>query len=152
MNSKSEYSRCKLPHQTIDRDTWNSQKQEKSSINKVEDVALEKLSKELEDKLANPRMKTFLQDGKRRKEQPRTKTAGKKKKLKLDPLVGWGEGEEREEELEIHDWISRTDRVLDYTLGGVESGRIGNLSKWRQQKLSFTDQSILPSVNGTQIF
>ena len=100
-------------------------------------------------------MKTSLQDGKRRKDQISTKTARKKKKLKIDPLVGWGEGEEREEELEIQDWLSRTDRVVDYTLGGVESGRMGNLSKWRQQKLSFTDQSItfkniLPAVNDTQ--
>ena len=32
LKSKSEYSRCKLPRLTINRDTWNSQKQAKSSI------------------------------------------------------------------------------------------------------------------------
>ena len=67
----------------------------------------------MEENLANPRMKTFLQDGKRRKEQPSTKTTRKKKRLKLDPLVGWGEGEEREEELEIQNWLPITDRVVD---------------------------------------
>ena len=29
LNSKSEYSRCKIPRLTIDRDTWNSQKHAK---------------------------------------------------------------------------------------------------------------------------
>ena len=83
---------CKLPRLTIDRDTWNSQKQEKSSSDTIEEVALERLRNALEENLSNPRMKTFLQDGKRRNEQTCTKTTSKKKRLKLDPLVGWGKG------------------------------------------------------------
>ena len=52
---------------TIDRDTWNSQKQEKSSIITVEDLALEKLTTELEENLANPGMRTSQQEGKRKR-------------------------------------------------------------------------------------
>ena len=47
----------------------NSQKQAKSSIEAVEDDALEKLSEELEENLSKPETKTLLKDGKRRKEQ-----------------------------------------------------------------------------------
>ena len=73
----------------------------------------------------------------------------------MDPLTGWGEGEEKEEELEIQNWLIRTDRVVDNTLDGVESGRMMKVSRWRQQRLSFTDQSItfksiLPSESDVQ--
>ena len=73
----------------------------------------------------------------------------------MDPLTGWGEGEEKEEELEIQNWLIRTDRVVDNTLDGVESGRMMKVNKWRQQRLSFTDQSItfqsiLPSESDVQ--
>ena len=89
LNSKSEYSRCELPRLTIDRDTWNSQKQATSVIESGEDVALEKLTTELEDNLASTGTRAFLQDGERKK-----KLAGgmkkRPKRLKLDPLIGWG--------------------------------------------------------------
>ena len=53
LNSKSEYSRCKLPRLTIDRDTWNSQKQEKSSNseNDLEDKTFKDMADRLEDDL-----------------------------------------------------------------------------------------------------
>jgi hypothetical protein len=100
-------------------------------------------------------MKTFLQDGKRRKEQTCKKTTSKKKRLKLDPLVGWGEGQEREDEIDIQNWLSITDRVVDHTQRGMGSGQMSKVSKWKQQKLSFTDQnitfkSILQSENDKQ--
>ena len=81
-------------------------------------MALEKLTTELEENLANPGMRTSQQEGKRRKEQ----AVPKKKGPKLDPQTGWGEGEEKEEEMEIQNWLIRTDRVVDNTLDGVESG------------------------------
>ena len=62
-----------------------------------------------------------------------------------------GEGEE----LEIENRLVRTDRVVDNTLNGLESGRMMKVSRWRQQRLSFTDQSItfksiLPSESDVQ--
>ena len=66
LNSKSEYSRCKLPRLTIDRDTWNSQKQATSVIESGEDIALKKLTTELEENLARTETRAFLQDGKRK--------------------------------------------------------------------------------------
>ena len=89
-------------------------------------MALERLTTELEENLANPVMRTSQQEGKRRKEQAVPQTTSKKKRLKLDPLTGWGEAEEKEEELEIQNWLIRTDRVVDNTLDGVESGRMIN--------------------------
>ena len=48
---------------------------------------MEKLSKEMEEKLARPETRAFLKDGKGRK----GKAGGnKRKKLRLDPVVGWG--------------------------------------------------------------
>ena len=109
LNSKSEYSRCKLPRLTIDRDTWNSQKQATSIIESVEDVALEKLTTELEDNLASTGTRAFLQDGKRKKQS----AGGMKKRpkrLNLDPLIGWGEGVVGEEEKEIQDWLTKPEK------------------------------------------
>ena len=90
LNSKSEYSRCKLPRLTIDRDTWNSQKQATSVIESGEDVALEKLTTELEEKLASKGTRAFLQDGKRKKQSAGDNKKKRPKRLKLDPLIGWG--------------------------------------------------------------
>ena len=114
LNSKSEYSRCKLPRLTIDRDTWNSQKQATSVIESGEDVALEKLTTELEENLARTETRPFLQDGKRKKQAAGSKK--KPKRLKLDPLVGWGEGEVRKEELEIQDWLTRSEKTNTHTI------------------------------------
>ena len=105
-------------------------------------MALEKLTTELEENLANPGMRTSQQEGKRRKEQAVPKTTSKKKRLKLDPLTGWGEGEEKQEEMEIQNWLFRTDRVVDNTLDGVRSGQMMKVSRWKPQRLSFTDQTI----------
>ena len=66
LNSKSEYSRCKLPLLTIDRDTRNSQKQAKSSIDTGAEKDLEKLSMKLEENLARPETRAFLKFGNRR--------------------------------------------------------------------------------------
>ena len=106
LNSKSEYSRCKLPRLTIYRDTWNSQKQAKSSIESGAEKEMEKLSRELEENLSKPETRAFLMDGKRRKK----KSGGsKRKRLRLDPVVGWGEGEVGQEDQEIQDWLIRKD-------------------------------------------
>ena len=113
LNSQSEYSRCKLPRLTIDRDTWNSQKQAKSSIESGAEKKMEKLSKELEENFARPATRAFLKNGKRRK----NKSGGnKRKRLRLDPVVGWGEGEICKEDLEIQDWLiirDNTDKLKE---------------------------------------
>jgi hypothetical protein len=54
--------------------------------------------------------------------------------MKLDPLTGWGEGEEKEEEMEIQNWLFRTDRVVENTLDGVKSGQMMKVSRWKQQR------------------
>jgi hypothetical protein len=120
LNSKSEYSRCKLPRLTIDRDTWNSQKQE--TINNNDKDLEDKMFKDMADKLEDGlRPITSLMAGKRRKENKPEKQGRKKKRLKLDPLVGWGEGEgvkEGEEGLEIENWLLRSERENQNNVGG----------------------------------
>ena len=72
---------------------------------------MEKLTTELEENLAGTGTRAFLQDGKRKRQAAGTKKK-KPKRLKLDPLVGWGEGEVREEELEIQDWLTGQRRLI----------------------------------------
>ena len=45
-------------------------------------------------------------DGKRRKKES---GGSRKKRLRLDPVVGWGEGEVGQEDQEIQDWLIRKD-------------------------------------------
>ena len=86
--------------------------------------------------MSKPETKTFLQDGKIRKEQTGVKKTSKKKRLKLDPLVGWGEGEEeeKEDELDIQSWLLKPDGNTGHTLGGAVSSQVCKVSKWKQQK------------------
>ena len=76
-----------------------------------------------------------LMAGKRRKESKPEKQGRKKKKLKLDPLVGWGEGEgvtEGEEGLEIENWLLRSERENQNNVGGgLERRKNFKLNKQR---------------------
>jgi hypothetical protein len=59
--------------------------------------------------LASTGTRAFLQDGKRKKQS----AGGMKKRpkrLKLDPLIGWGEGVVGEEEKEIQDWLTKPEK------------------------------------------
>jgi hypothetical protein len=62
----------------------------------------------------------------------------------LDPLVGLGEGEEeeKENELDIQSWLLKPDVNTGHTLGWAVSSPVCKESKWKQQKLSFTDKHI----------
>ena len=89
---------------------------------------MEKLSKELEENLSKPETRAFLMDGKRRKK----KSGGsKKKRLRLDPVVGWGEGEVGQEEQEIQDWLIRKD-ITD---------------SWKENKHHISGTSTLPTLS-----
>ena len=85
LNSKSEFSRCRVPRLRLELDGWKKQTEKEKEIN-------EKEAQERQEDLSK------LEDEARRKERKR-KEGGKEKKpkrRKLDRLVGWGEEEEED--------------------------------------------------------
>ena len=114
LNSKSEYSRCRVPRLTVDMEGWKSRNdktateifQKDENITEQE-MVLELLRAEAEDSLAE------RDQPKRKKED--AKTGRKAKRRKLDLLVGWGEAKEGVDEvpateirLESKDWTEET--------------------------------------------
>ena len=90
MNSKTEYSRCRLPRLVIDNEEWKkSKKEEKKNLEK-ETVSNENeldndSNRGMENETDNNRMESKRKKGNNNSGQAKTK------KRKLDPLVDWGE-------------------------------------------------------------
>ena len=99
LNSKSEYSRCRVPRLTVDMEGWKSKNDKNANeiFQKDEDLdeqemVLELLRAEAEDSLSE------REQPKRKKEN--AKTGARAKRRKLDLLIGWGEAEEGMEEVQ----------------------------------------------------
>ena len=111
LNSKTEYSRCRLPRLTIDRNEWEErslrerqEQEEELARNGTETQEEERMSMqggavwELGIKSTNTKRKQLEDDFGRRK-----------KKRKLDVLTDWG-GPLSEEEEGIRKWLTTTER------------------------------------------
>ena len=113
LNSKSEYSRCRLPRLVIDHDGWKKSKQdEKKSLESGEEQKAgpeeeyweEWTSNLLEDELdmENMRRKAGSRESKRKAEE-NNKPA---KRKKMENLMDWGaEGSLEEEDNGIRKWL-----------------------------------------------
>jgi hypothetical protein len=109
LNSKSEYSRCRVPRLTVDMEGWKSKKEKDGIFVKdgnltEQEMVLELIRAEAEDSLAE------VDQPKRKQDNP--KAGRKAKRRKLDLLVGWGEANDTLEEpstaemyAEPKDWI-----------------------------------------------
>ena len=80
LNSKTEYSRCRLPRLTVDMEEWRSKKkEEKKSLEPISEEGMEWLDEEWDGEI------------KEEKRKPDGGIMVKNKRRKLDPLVDWGE-------------------------------------------------------------
>ena len=80
LNSKTDYSRCRLPRLTVDMDEWRSKKKEaKKSLEPIPNKGMEWLEEEWDGEI------------KEEKRKPDENKVIKIKRMKLDPLVKWGE-------------------------------------------------------------
>ena len=80
LNSKTEYSRCRLPRLTVDMDEWRSKKkEEKKSLEPIPNEGMEWMEEEWDGEI------------KEEKRKPDEMRIVKNKRMKLDPLVDWGE-------------------------------------------------------------
>ena len=102
LNSRSEFSRCRVPRLRLDMETWTkSSLQEEMTC--VEDPTVLAGDDELMDDLAEME-KDSRRMGRKRKEKDQNRKA---KRRKMDKLVGWGE---QQDDQSIHqegvqDWL-----------------------------------------------
>ena len=92
MNSKTEYSRCRLPRLVIDNEEWRKAKKEERK-----DLEKEKDEPETDEETIHSRGLEKEKDINRmetkRKKQIGKAGNGQAKKRKLDPLIDWGEAQ-----------------------------------------------------------
>ena len=89
LNSKSEYSRCRVPRLTIDMEGWKANHLPASRVKRLEENAKEADNKEME-------VMETLEDSSRRMEMKRKSeevSKRKSKRMKFERLEGWGESE-----------------------------------------------------------
>ena len=113
LNFKTEYSRCRLPRLTIDREEWKSAKQQEK---KVADDENAKFDGELTEEELNwltkeeGMMATWNEDSARKEFKRKTADGARgqrsAKRKKLERLVDWGTNGEGEEDQEgVRKWL-----------------------------------------------
>ena len=88
LNSKSEYSRCRVPRLRIDMEGWRKGKEKEDEQNNVDPLVEEQ---DHEGALLEIEQEERRNNQKRKDEGSHV---GRKKKTKLPRLEGWGEGGE----------------------------------------------------------
>ena len=110
LNSKTEYSRCRIPRLVVDMDEWKRKKTEETML--LEQHPNPEESESMEESLAG------LPNEHQKRKNDSLKTGRQSKKKKLEPLMQWGEDETEssvwETWLEVEestsqkrDWLSR---------------------------------------------
>ena len=111
LNSKSEYSRCRVPRLTVDMEGWKS----KSETAKVVKESIQMEGDITEQELVMEVLRADAEESLAEREQPKRKEnvelGCKAKRRKLDLLEGWGEARESGDDdpapgilLESKDW------------------------------------------------
>ena len=107
LNSKTEYSRCRLPRLTIDREEWKSAKEKETKRLKETEWVEQHV---VEDDWVTEE-ETNMSEWHKENERPKVKRRMDeeeqrvRKRRKLEPLVNWGSGGEGEDEERIRDWL-----------------------------------------------
>ena len=125
LNSKTEYSRCKLPRLMVDVEEWRKQRDIMMEVEQVREKRIVDKLREDETLLLN----TGNGTQKRRSEEMNDGQHGTKrvrKKLKLEPLTEWGEHPVEEEVGMMKKWLKES---------LVEGLDRGSTRKVKQQKI-----------------
>ena len=101
LNSKSEYSRCRVPRLKIDKEVWSKKTDPKTVIDK--DITTKEATEpHSEDKVTTEESRNAKEDERRRQDQKRKapETGGRSKRRRLEKLEGWGEPTSLQEDLD----------------------------------------------------
>ena len=123
LNSKSEYSRCRVPRLRIDMEGWARLKEDQASGAIRENVVLEEeANKDLEE-VEDEERRLERKRGAEKEVEIEESRPRKKRKTKFPRLEAWGECKEQEQEVDtiitIQDYVHREGQVgsrLDTTL------------------------------------
>ena len=112
LNSRTEYSRCRLPRLTIDKEEWKTakEKEKKASAEEAATV-VDALTEEELAWLTEEESSMATCNGEKQREQSMRKTEDQErrgsKRKKLDLIVDWVEhGEDEEEASSIKKWLT----------------------------------------------
>ena len=126
LNSKSEYSRCKIPRLVIDQDDWRiNKKKEKAELEpKMVEVVVEvtedgeETTVVLEEEIEFGMIENRSKINKRRKADETGQPA--KKKKKFENLSNWGDEDTAEDDQSLRDWLE-SDGNKDTLIEGVQT-------------------------------
>ena len=141
LNSKTEYSRCRIPRLTIDTEGWKKFKKEEQEQEKLLEIQLEQ--ERNENMLANEGRMDEYEKSSRRMEGKRKNECGnvRTKRMKLEPLVDWGNGSEvngHQDENDLMDkWLGFSKRMNEKQTGWKTTSVLKKSAKLIQLELSF---------------
>ena len=101
LNSKSEYSRCRVPPLKIDKEVWGKKADPETVIH--EDITTREATEPNDDDIKpSEENKNAKEDEKRRQDQKRKapEAGGRSKRRRLEKLEGWGEPTSLQEDLD----------------------------------------------------
>jgi hypothetical protein len=103
LNSRTEYSRCRLPRLTINHEEWEKNKiKEKAQTEAIDKETVKICSGMEEDK------EFLMAGGVVLKRKNPIKPSVKSKKRKLEILEDWGEKSSKSEGIDIRNWLITT--------------------------------------------
>ena len=136
LNSKTEYSRCRIPRLIIDQEAWQGMKKKEKEIQEEEIKRMEEDlqpfgMKELEEVLC-----PIVIDVKR-KIDPLEKSKSLKRR-KLEVLEEWGENPIEEDRLEIKSWLTSSKQEEENSWPTIEEIATPPSKKMKQLELNFS--------------
>ena len=165
LNSRTEYSRCRLPRLVIDMEEWrNKKKEERKVLEPISEEGMEWMDEEWDG------------DMKEEKRKPEVELKASQKRRKLEPLVEWGEATSTPshcvrtwllqdtilEEEKVTDWRQKTTspeqmpssrmKQMELDFGQALKGGLQSDNKWKSGKvptgrLSKKEMRLLASTN-----
>ena len=92
LNSKSEFSRCKIPRLRLNMEEWTSFRKKASTLQEEEVMVKESTAREGDDQSLMGDLEVIETEARRmEKKRKGNKEERKPKRRKLEKLVGWGE-------------------------------------------------------------
>ena len=96
LNSRSEYSRCKVPRLTVDQEGWTSSKKK---VVVAQEIAKNQINPQPVDEDAIKEAKYSLGDRDMKRKSTDSPSIRKNKRRKLERLTGWGESSIQQEDI-----------------------------------------------------
>jgi hypothetical protein len=142
LNSKSDYTRCKIPRIVINEEEWEvnaEAKRNKDRQIEEERKKNEEDTEKMENALLRGGAAWDIGSKSRNEKRVKVQTGRKAKKAKLEKLVGWEEA--GEETLNVRDWLIGKEGEDDVPTCPSFSGTIGQTQSLQQQEQIFRNNN-----------